>query len=254
MTRPLASPIVSPAVSAVVSPLGLAEIGALLGDPARAAMLSALMGGRALTAGELASLPGVTAQTASGHLAKLTQQGLLSVASQGRHRYFRLAAPEIGRMLEGVTVVAALHAPPRHRPRSAADDALRFARTCYDHLAGQLGVRVAEALTEAGHIDLGDEGGSITQSGEVFFAALGLDLAAAQRGRRHFCRPCLDWSERRMHLAGALGAALTRLFLSDGWLERLGTGRALRVTPRGRRNLAEHFAIVLPPLSGHPRP
>lgn len=231
--------------SPFVSPLGIAEIGALLGDPARAAMLSALMSGRALTAGELAFQAGVTAQTASGHLAKLTQQGLLSVARQGRHRYFRLASAEIGRMLEGVTLVAALHAPPRHRPRSAADEALRFARTCYDHLAGTLGVMVTEALTESGHLELGDEGGSVTQSGENFLAELGIDLAAAQRQKRHFCRPCLDWSERRMHLAGSLGAALTRHFLSDGWLVRHRDSRAVAVTPRGRQALSRRFAIDL---------
>jgi len=240
--------------SPFVSPLGIAEIGALIGDPARAAMLSQLMSGRALTAGELAFHAGVTAQTASGHLAKLTQQGLLSVARQGRHRYFRLASPEIGRMLEGVTLVAALHAPPRHRPRSAADEALRFARTCYDHLAGRLGVAVADALTTAGHLELGEEGGSVTHSGEMFFQKLGLDLAAAQRGRRSFCRPCPDWSERRMHLAGSLGAALTRLFLSEAWLVRQHEGRALGLTPRGRRALAETFEIDLSQSIRQPRP
>jgi DNA-binding transcriptional ArsR family regulator len=237
-------------ISPFVSPLGIAEIGALLGDPARAAMLSALMSGRALTAGELAYQAGVTAQTASGHLSKLTQQGLLSVTKQGRHRYFRLASREIGTMLEGVTLVAALHAPPRHRPRSAADEALRFARTCYDHLAGTLGVLLTDALTEAGHIELGEEGGSVTHSGENFLSELGLDLAELHRQKRHFCRPCLDWSERRMHLAGALGAALTKHCLSDGWLVRHRDSRAVAVTPKGRRALAERFAIELSPTPG----
>jgi DNA-binding transcriptional ArsR family regulator len=228
----------------VVSPLGIAEIGALLGDPARARMLTALMSGRALTAGELAFQAGVTAQTASGHLAKLTQTGLLQVASQGRHRYFRLASREIGQMLEGVTLVAALHAPPRHRPRSAADEALRYARTCYDHLAGRLGVLVADALTAAGHLELGDEGGSVTHSGEDFFQGLGLDLAAAQRQKRRFCRPCLDWSERRMHLAGALGAALTNHFFSKAWLKPQRDSRAVTLTASGRQALQQHFGLT----------
>jgi DNA-binding transcriptional ArsR family regulator len=228
----------------VVSPLGIAEIGALLGDPTRARMLTALMSGRALTAGELAFQAGVTAQTASGHLAKLTQTGLLQVASQGRHRYFRLASREIGQMLEGVTLVAALHAPPRHRPRSAADEALRYARTCYDHLAGRLGVLVADALTAAGHLELGDEGGSVTHSGEDFFQGLGLDLAAAQRQKRRFCRPCLDWSERRMHLAGALGAALTNHFFSKAWLKPQRDSRAVTLTASGRQALQQHFGLT----------
>jgi DNA-binding transcriptional ArsR family regulator len=212
------------------------------------------MSGRALTAGELAFQAGVTAQTASGHLAKLTRQGLLTLAKQGRHRYFRLASPEIGRMLEGVTLVAALHAPPRHRPRSAADEALRFARTCYDHLAGTLGVLLTDALTEAGHIELGEEGGTVTQSGEVFLSELGLDLAAAQRQKRHFCRPCLDWSERRMHLAGAVGAALAKHCLSEAWLVRDRDSRAVLLTPRGRRALAERFAIDLSAATATTRP
>lgn len=232
--------------SSFVSPLGIAEIGALLGDPARARMLTALMGGRALTAGELAYQAGVTAQTASGHLAKLTETGLLRVATQGRHRYFRLASREIGQMLEGVTLVAALHAPPRHRPSSPADEALRFARTCYDHLAGRLGVMVTDALTEAGHIELGEEGGSVTHSGEIFFQNLGLDLVAAQRQKRRFCRPCLDWSERRMHLAGALGAAMTKHFISEAWLVRQRDSRAVGLSAKGRQALRQHFGLTLP--------
>ena len=234
--------------SSFVSPLGIAEIGALLGDPARARMLTALMSGRALTAGELAFQAGVTAQTASGHLAKLTQTGLLQVAKQGRHRYFRLASREIGQMLEGVTLVAALHVPPRHRPRSAADEALRFARTCYDHLAGRLGVLVTDSLTAAGHLELGDEGGSVTHSGEKFFQDLGLDLVAAQRPKRRFCRPCLDWSERRMHLAGALGAAMAKHFLSEAWLVRQRDSRAVGLTQKGRLALRQHFCLTLPPV------
>jgi hypothetical protein len=172
------------------------------------------------------------------------------VAKQGRHRYFRLASREIGQMLEGVTLVAALHAPPRHRPSTAADEALRFARTCYDHLAGRLGVQLTDAMTAAGHLELGEEGGTVTHSGELFFRDLGLDLDALQRQKRRFCRPCLDWSERRMHLAGALGASLTTHFFSKAWLVRLRDSRAVALTPRGRQAVRERFGLALSSATG----
>lgn len=232
-------------MSAFVSVLNLAEIGQLVGDPARAAMLQALMSGRALTAGELAFQAGVGASTASGHLAKMTAAGLLSAAKQGRHRYFRLASGEVARMLEGIQLVAALHAPPRHRSRSPADEALRLARTCYDHLAGRLGVALTDALGARGHIELGEEGGRVTAGGEAFLADLGLDLAAARAKRRSFCRPCLDWSERRPHIAGALGAALADRFLGAGWLRRQRDSRALTITPGGRLLLRDRFGVSL---------
>lgn len=232
-------------MSAFVSSVNLAEIGQLVGDPARAAMLQALMSGRALTAGELAFQAGVTASTASGHLAKMTAAGLLAPAKQGRHRYFRLASGEVARMLEAVQLVAALHAPPRHRSRSGGDEALRFARTCYDHLAGRLGVALADSLTERGQIELAEEGGIVTAAGEAFLADLGLDLAAARAKRRSFCRPCLDWSERRPHIAGALGAALADRLLALGWLRRQRDSRAVTITPPGRLALRERFGVVL---------
>ena len=226
-------------MSAFVSSVNLAEIGQLVGDPARAAMLQALMSGRALTAGELAFQAGVTASTASGHLAKMTAAGLLAPAKQGRHRYFRLASGEVARMLEAVQLVAALHAPPRHRSRSGGDEALRLARTCYDHLAGRLGVALADSLTERGQIELGEEGGIVTAAGEGFLADLGLDLAAARAKRRSFCRPCLDWSERRMHLAGRLGALICHHCLESGWLLRGQGTRALTFSPRGEMVLRD---------------
>ncbi len=232
-------------MSSFVSSLNLAEIGQLVGDPARAAMLQALMGGRALTAGELAFQAGVAASTASGHLAKMTATGLLAPAKQGRHRYFRLASPEVARMLEGIQLVAALHAPPRRRPASRADEALRLARTCYDHLAGRLGVALSDALTAGGQVELSEEGGQVTASGETFLAELGLDLEAARARHRAFCRPCLDWSERRPHLAGALGAALAERFLAAGWLRRQRDSRAVTITPAGALLLRQRFAIAL---------
>src|SRR5258708_29467308 len=198
----------------------IAEIAALVGDPARANMLSALLDGRALTAGEFAYAAGVSPQTPSGHLAKLRGARLRVPRKQGRHRYYRLAPPAVGRMLEGIMAVAA-DAPPRHSPPGKFDAALRNARTCYDHFAGRLGVGLADALVERGHVVLADEGGEVTTAGVDFLNEFGLDLAAAQQRRRAFCRPCLDWTERRPHLPGALGAAPAPRRLDLPWLRRL---------------------------------
>lgn len=222
----------------------LAEIAALVGDPARANMLSALMDGRALTAGELAYVARVSPQTTSGHLAKLTEGKLLALEKQGRHRYYRLATPRVGRMLEGILAVA-IDGPPRHRPPSKLDEALRNARTCYDHFAGRLGVGLADALCRRRHVVLGDEGGEVTAAGVEFLARFGLDLAEARRRRRVFCRPCLDWTERRPHLAGTVGAALAQRCFDLGWFERMRDSRALVITPPGRRGLAEVFGLSL---------
>ena len=167
------------------STASLAETAALVGDPARAAMLMALMDGRALTASELARAAGVTPQTASGHLSRLTAAGLLGLHCQGRHHYHRLASPAVARMLEGIIEVTA--AKEADRPRKAVvtgprDKAMRAARTCYDHLAGQLGVRLADALTERGHVELSSEGGAVTETGIGFCREFGVDLGAAAGG------------------------------------------------------------------------
>jgi DNA-binding transcriptional ArsR family regulator len=222
----------------------LAEVAALVGDPARANMLCALLDGRALTAGELAYAAGVSPQTTSGHLAKLTAAKLLALEKQGRHRYYRLAGPLIGRMLEGIMAVAA-DGPPRYRPASKLDAALRAARTCYDHFAGRLGVGLADALMARGHVVLGDEGGEVTAAGMEFLAQLGLDLDGLRRRRRIFCRPCLDWTERRPHIAGAVGAALAARCFDLRWFERQRDSRALVITAAGRRGLAENFDLAL---------
>src|SRR5579871_3034623 len=167
----------------------IAATAALLGDPARANILAALLDGRALTAKELAFAAHVTPQTASGHLAKLTDGGLLAAEKQGRHRYYRLASPLVGQMLEGVMAVAG----GARRTEWRGGEALRTARTCYDHLAGRLGVALADALAERGHVALGPDGGEVTEAGVEFLQEFG---AAPAPGRRVFCRPCLDWSER----------------------------------------------------------
>jgi DNA-binding transcriptional ArsR family regulator len=223
---------------------GIAEIGALMGVPARANMIAALMAGRALTATELAHVAGVSRQTASGHLEKLTQARVLTVEKYGRHRYYRLTSRQVGQMVEAVMVVAR-DSPPRHRPSSKLDEALRRARTCYDHLAGRLGVALADALMARRHIVMGDDGGQVTGSGTQFLNGFGIDLAAAERRRRIFCRPCLDWSERRPHLAGSLGAALAARCFELGWIEREWEGRAVAITDTGQVGFADRFGVKL---------
>jgi DNA-binding transcriptional ArsR family regulator len=229
------------------TPIDLATVAALLGDPARANILSVLQDGRAQTATELAYVAGVSPQTTSGHLAKLTEAQLLTLQKQGRHRYYRLASPLVGRMLEAVMAVAAV-GPPRHRSPSKLDDALRRARTCYDHLAGRLGVAIADALVAESCIVLGEDGGQVTRKGRKLLTGFGLYLSATGQQRRTFCRPCLDWSERRPHLAGALGAALTSRCFELGWIAHLRDSRAVSVSKAGQSGFAETFGLVLPPL------
>jgi DNA-binding transcriptional ArsR family regulator len=232
------------------APASIAEIAAAVGLPARAAVLTALLDGRALTAKELAHRAGVAPPTASGHLARLLDAGLLSVARQGRHAYFRLASPEVGRMLEAMLAVGAARAdgpPPWRGPAE-----LRLARTCYDHLAGVVGVALADALAARGHVLLGADGGEVTADGAAFLAGFGIDTAALGHGRRAFCRPCLDWSERRAHLAGALGAALAARCFDLGWIERQRDSRALRISPVGAGGFAAVFGLDVAALSAPP--
>jgi DNA-binding transcriptional ArsR family regulator len=226
--------------------LDMAAVAALVGDPARANILCALMDGRALAAGELAYAAHVSAQTASGHLGKLATAGLIASTPQGRHRYYRLAGPHVAAMLESIMQVAAV-APPRCRALRIDDD-LRTARLCYDHIAGRLGVRLADALRTRGHVELSHDGGALTASGEVFLQGLGIDVESARHSRRIFCRPCIDWSERRPHIAGAVGAALAQRLLALGWIARVRDGRTLIVTPMGRRSLEQTFGVLLPEL------
>lgn len=232
-----------------------AEIAALAGDPARASMLHALMDGRALTATELARAAGVTPQTASGHLARLSSAGLLHVQQQGRHRYHRLATSAIARMMESIMQVAAELSPPRKRltvgPRDAA---LRAARTCYDHFAGRLGVALADALIAEGHIELTSDAGILTDGGLEFLGAVGIDTAEllarrTKRSGRVLCRPCLDWSERRLHLAGGVGAAICKHSLDQGWASQSAGNRAVLVTPKGARIFRERFRVQLDQMS-----
>ena len=221
----------------------MVEVAALVGDTARATMLAALMGGQALTGKELAYLARISRSTASEHLAKLVGAKLLAVTSKRRYRYYRIASPLVARMLESIRAVAAIEVPPRHAPRSKADDRLRSARTCYDHLAGELGVALADALVAKRFVVLTEEGGEVTRAGARFLAAFGVDLTSPSR--RIFCRPCLDWSERRYHVAGLVGAGIWQRCLALGWISRDRDTRAVRVTSAGQAGFRKTFGIRL---------
>ncbi len=223
--------------------LDIAEVGALVGDPARACILTALLDGRAHTAKELAYRARIAPPTASGHLKRLVDAWLLRVVKQGRHRYFRIATPLVVQMIESVSAVAAVQVPPRHRPASRADAALREARLCYDHLAGRIAVEMAHSFQARGLIILDEEGGAITDRGVAYFAARGLGDAVHRRGRRPLFRSCLDWTERRYHIAGQFGADLATDFRARNWIERCPESRTVRFNDAGRRGLCDVFGV-----------
>ncbi|MEV7924314.1 winged helix-turn-helix domain-containing protein [Kitasatospora sp. NPDC088779] len=228
--------------------MSLAAFAALLADPTRAAFCTALLDGRAWTAGELARHAGVAPSTASEHLSRLIAGGLLAEERQGRHRYVRLATPEVATLIEDLTAFAGQgDRPTPHGLREATrQSAEARARTCYDHLAGRLGVAVADALLARGLLT-DDAGLAVTGRGRAWLAAQAIELPerAGRRGGRPVVRSCLDWTERRSHLGGALGAALCRTALDRSWVERIGSGRALRVTPDGDRALRELLGVEL---------
>lgn len=233
----------------------IARLAQLLGEPARAAMLLALMDGRALTANELANVAGVGAPTASRHLAQLVEAGLLSLARQGRHRYHRLASREVAQALEGLMQLAAHQAPPVTRPlRTGPKDAsLRFARRCYDHIAGELAVAITDRLLDDGAIIFDGDAGQFTTQLEPSLAGIGLVLDGGGSGgasTRPVCRPCLDWSVRRPHVAGRLGALLCAHCLERGWLQRDAASRALALTPAGTLALREWLGARHWPRTG----
>ena len=210
----------------------LADLAALIADPGRALILSRLMDGRPQTAEELALVAGVTPQTASWHLGKLVQRALLKVERRGPRRLYRLATPLVAQILEGMMTVAVAR-PQAAQPPSRIDAAMRRARTCYDHLAGELGVALADAMRERGYLVLDHEVGELTVAGTAFLGSLGVDLRAPTRHRRVLCRPCLDWSERRPHLAGRAGAALADLAFQRDWIRRRPEGRSVEITDAG---------------------
>ncbi len=218
----------------------IALLGSLIGDPARANMLTALMSGKALTASELAAEAGVTQQTASSHLAKLEEAGLLSRRKQGRHRYFALADAEVSGVLEALMGLAAKRGLMRTRtgPR---DPALRKARVCYNHLAGELGVRLFDSMVARRFLREREGGVALTRPGREFVEGFSLDLEELSRQRRPLCKSCLDWSARRTHLAGSLGAAFLKSFYERGWARRLDGSRVVEFTRPGERRFLALF-------------
>jgi DNA-binding transcriptional ArsR family regulator len=217
-------------------------IAALIGDHARSDMLTAMITGQALTATELSEIAGVTKQTTSAHLAKLLDAKLVAVQSQGRHRYYRLADRDVAQLLESLMGVAYRTGALRLRS-SPREPALRKARVCYDHLAGDLGVLVYDSLSQRGHLKDGAAGLELTPRGRAFCADLGIDLASLAAGRRLLCRACLDWSVRRPHLAGALGAALLDRCYELDWARRVRGSRVVNFSAAGERALRERFAL-----------
>jgi DNA-binding transcriptional ArsR family regulator len=217
----------------------IASVAALVADPTRARMLTVLMDGRALTATELALEGGVTPSTTSSHLARLTASGLVSIAKQGRHRYFRIAAPEVAAVLERLMSIAPRHPQPAVHtgPR---DETMRRARVCYDHLAGETAVRLMERLRQRDLVAGSDEAISLTPAGEAWCGDVGIDLNALRAKRRPLCRSCLDWSERRTHLGGAVGAALLDRLFALGFARRVKGSRAVTLSPRGE-SFIEHL-------------
>lgn len=220
----------------------ISAIAALMGDPARTNMLSALMGGKALTAGELAFCAGISAQTASGHLARLVDGGLIAMEKQGRHRYFRLTSSEVAEAFEGLSFLASA-GPQRRVSTGPRDLAMRRARTCYNHMAGSLAVGLTDFMVEAGHLLLEDRSGVVTQTGIRFLATIGIELEDSATSRRPMCRTCLDWSERRMHLGGRLGAALLATSLEHNWIRPVPDTRTLTVTREGEEAFRIHFGL-----------
>lgn len=214
----------------------IVRVAALIGDNARAEVLCALMSGGALTATELADMAGVTKQTISFHLGKLLDAGLLKVEQQGRHRYFRLAGQDVAHILESLMGMVAQDegSRPRTGPR---DPALRKARICYDHLAGELGVLLYQQMLHRGVLQQHQDGLRLTEHGQMWFRRLGIDTDAIASSRRSFCRACLDWSERRHHLAGALGAALLARIQALGWAKRKKDSRVIVFSARGEKAL-----------------
>jgi DNA-binding transcriptional ArsR family regulator len=238
----------------------ISVVARLMGEPARAAMLDALLCGQALAAGELGRVAQVSAATASEHLSRLREGGLVEVVAAGRHRYYRLASADVARALEVLALISP-RTPIRSLRQSRSAAALAVARTCYDHLAGQVGVALHDALVQKGSLVADGDRYLLTEAGAALLDEIGVvrDGAGSTTwkqapsngrpgSRRPFARPCLDFTERRPHLAGALGAALCERLLADGWLVRRVAGqRPLHVTPRGQERLSIHFGIALPP-------
>lgn len=220
----------------------IALLGSLIGDPARANILTALMSGKALTVTELAAEAGVTVQTASSHLKKLEAAQLLRQRKQGRHRYFALADDEVGAVLEAMMGLAAKRGLLRTRT-GPKDEALRKARICYNHLAGDLGVRLYDSMIAQGYLEEAGEEISLTGPGEGFVQDFGIDLTAASKTRRPLCKSCLDWSNRRTHLAGSLGTVMLHRIYGLGWASRQTGSRVISFSGQGEKQFQKTFPL-----------
>ncbi len=225
----------------MVTTAAIAEIGALLGDPARVNMMIALLDGRALTGRELAELAGVSPQTASSHLHKLITAGMIDAIRQGRHRYHRLASPEVARLLEQMHVAGASLGMVSPRNRGPRDAAMREARSCYDHLAGRIATEISMNLL--GHGPQPEKPVRLLPRGLAMLETIGIDITKVAESRRCFCRTCIDWSERRPHVAGAVGAAMLQTLFERGWLHRQSGTRALSISATGEQGFRQVFRI-----------
>lgn len=220
----------------------VAEVAFLLGEKSRAAILISLMDGRLHTASELAYMAAIKPQTASFHLSKLIESNLVNVDKQGRHRYYQLANEEVARILESFLAISP---PPEVRSlkQSSQVKLLREARTCYDHLAGKLGVGLTESMLNTGYLEKEERNFVVTPKGEQFFTDFGIDLGQLKRKRRSFSHACIDWSERHHHLAGALGNELMKRFLDLSWIVQVPSVRAVKVTDKGKVGFKQYFNI-----------
>ncbi len=216
----------------------------MIGEPSRVSILVSLLSGKALPASELARAARVTPQTASTHLSKLVEGGLLVSESHGRHRYYRLASAEVAHALEALLTIATPK-PVRSLRESDQLRAMRFARTCYDHLAGEIGVALTQKMIEQQLIEASGQDYVLNEAGKQKLLALGVEVEGKPKSKRRFARQCLDWSERRHHLAGSLGASLTKRLFELGWIERLPGGRAVRITPEGATGLFNEFGLKI---------
>ena len=220
----------------------LSTVASLVSDPSRAAILTVLMDNRFHSAGELSYMAQIKPQTTSFHLAKMIDANLITADKQGRHRYFRIQSPEVAKIMETLLTLS----PPakvRSLKQASEDKAIRHARTCYDHIAGTLGVQLTDFFLKKGLILDNNDEFLLSEAGEFFLTSLGIDISKVRKKRRSFSHKCLDWSERRYHLAGALGYALLELSLANSWLERLEKTRALRITPKGKSAFQDIFLI-----------
>lgn len=219
----------------------ISKTAAIMGDPARANMIMALMSGMALTSNELAREVGITPSTASGHLSQLEASGLVKSRKQGRYKFFTLADSDVTHAVEALVTVAARARHLRTRPRPR-DDQMREARTCYDHLAGRLAVDLFEHWVTTGVLQWRDEEVRLTDQGHTFLEGLGIDVTLLESKKWPLCRTCIDWSERKNHLGGSIGAAVFSYMLAKGWAKRSDDARTVRISPRNEKKLVEWYS------------